>query len=186
MATRRGGPYAEDVDPSPNTVYGQSKLEAENMIRQMYDKVWIVRFAWMFGMPERGCGISANIMWDTVKALMANQKIYASPNEYRAMTYVEDMLVNVKKLLGIPYGLYHYSASNDLNRYETVKYLLEEMRLKNRINYILIKDDKKYSDCVRDARLASNRIKKYDIHFKNTVDGISECISDYNLKRMNE
>lgn len=175
------GPYSEDTTPKPNTVYGQNKLEAENIIKDMYEKVWIVRFAWMFGMPQIGCGMSGNIMWDTIKAMIKNEKIYASPNEYRSVTYVEDMIKNTEKLLDIPYGTYHFSAHNELSRYETIKHMLKQMGLSNRIEELLVKDEQKYSDYVRDARLNSNKLDEYKINFEDSICAISRCIKDYKL-----
>ena len=168
------GPYSENATPKPNTVYGLNKLEAENIINKLFDnQVWIVRFAWMFGMPQRGCGMSGNIMWNTIEALIKNEKIYASPNEYRSVTYVEDVLKNMKKLLDIPYGTYHFSALNELNRYETVKHILNEMGLSERMNEILVKDENKYCDCSRDARLKSDKLTEYDICFEDSIHAIS-------------
>ena len=52
------GPYTEEVTPCPSTVYGENKLEAEGMLKQILEELWILRFTWLFGVPERNCGMS--------------------------------------------------------------------------------------------------------------------------------
>lgn len=171
------GPYHEDHKPHPNTTYGKHKLEAERMIQDLYDNVWIVRFAWMFGMPQRGCGMSPNLLWNTLTSLVRNDPIYASPNEYRAVTYVEDMVENINKLLDIPFGCYHFSARNDKNRLDTVKHVLQQMGLSDRIDQILVKEEKQK----RDARLCSNKLGKYGLKFEDSLSALTRCINEYSL-----
>ncbi|GAM70583.1 dTDP-4-dehydrorhamnose reductase [Vibrio ishigakensis] len=55
------GPYTEQDTPVPDTVYGQNKLEAESELKSILEEMWILRFTWLFGLPERNTTI--NRMW---------------------------------------------------------------------------------------------------------------------------
>lgn len=175
------GPYDEGHRPVPNTVYGKNKLEAERLLKDIIDELWIVRFTWLFGMPEKNLSISSNILWETVVSLLKGEKIYASANEFRGMTYVFEMVENFKRVFQLPYDTYHMGSYNSMSRYEVVKYILTEMGLSNRVNEILIKDEEKYKDFPRDIRLNTKKIEKYGIKFTSTRDGLTKCLKDYRL-----
>lgn len=177
------GPYDENVSPVPNTVYGQTKLEAENAILSVTDNVWIIRLAWMFGMPQRGCGMSPNILWQTIRTILNNEPIYASPNEYRSFTYVEDVLNNTIKVLDTPCGIYHFAAVNNVSRYEFVKHIFNEMGISGRAGELLLCDDNTYKAQPRDARLSAAKAARYGLCFDDAITALSKCIIDYSIDR---
>lgn len=45
------GPYKEDQEPVPSTVYGKTKLTAENLLKKELEELWILRLSWMFSLP---------------------------------------------------------------------------------------------------------------------------------------
>lgn len=176
------GPYDEEHTAVPDTVYGQNKLEAEGLLKEILDELWILRFTWLFGLPEKGLSIASNIVWETVTALLRGEKIYASPHEYRGMTYVSEMVENFKKVFELPYGSYHLGSINEMSRYETVKYILTEMGLTSRIEEVLVKDEGKYKALPRDVRLNTEKARRHGLAFKTTKEGLADCIRDYKLR----
>lgn len=176
------GPYDEESKAVPDTEYGRNKLEAEGLLKNILDELWVLRFTWMFGAPERALSINANIIWDTVKDILKGQKIKAPIHEYRGMTYIQDVIESFDKIFEIPYGIYHIGSMNDLSRFEVVKLIIEEMGLANRMDEILIKDKEKYKNHARDVRLNTNKLSEAGISFTSTEDAIRRCISDYSLK----
>lgn len=175
------GPYDEEHTPVPDTVYGQNKLEAEGLLKEIIDELWIVRFTWLFGMTERKMNMASNVLWETITSLLKGEKIYASPNEFRGMTYAVEMVENVEKLFGLPYDTYHLGSVNELSRYEVVKHILTEMGLENRISEILVKDEEKYKNSPRDVRLNTEKARKNGLEFSTTKEGLTKCIKDYKL-----
>lgn len=175
------GPYDENQLPVPDTVYGQNKLEAEGLLREMLDTLWIARFTWLFGLPQRGCGMAANILWDTVTAILRGEKIVASPNEFRGMTYVFDMIENIMKLFQKPYGTYHLGAANSMSRYETVREIFLAMGLESRMDALLVKDEEKYAQHPRDVRLCTDKAARVGIEFPDTKTAIHTCIKEFGL-----
>ena len=130
------GPYTEEVTPCPDTMYGKNKLEAEGILKGILDDLWILRFTWLFGMPERNCGMSPNIIWGTLTDILKGIKIKATPNEYRGLTYVHEVIDQFPKIFYIPYGTYHIGSSNSLNRYDICSLIFKEVGLENRIRIV--------------------------------------------------
>jgi dTDP-4-dehydrorhamnose reductase len=175
------GPYTEEHVPVPNTVYGQNKLEAEQKLKNILHDLWIIRFTWLFGLPEKGLSINANIIWNTLQTILRGEVEKVPVNEYRGMAYVYDVIEKFHKIFEIPYGTYHVGSENNLNRYETVCLILKEMGLSSRIHEIVKEDREKYKDKTRDLRLNLSKIKKLGINFLNTEEGIKKCLQDFNL-----
>lgn len=176
------GPFSEEDVAIPNTVYGANKYVAEGFLKEILDELWIVRFSWMFGVPERNCNMSNGILWETMTKIMKNEKIIVSKNEFRGMTYVYDMIENFPKLFKTPFGTYHLGAHNDLSRYEVVEKIFIELGLENRMEELLIEDKVKYKDNSRDVRLNTDKAKQFGIEFNNTEEAIKKCIREFRLK----
>lgn len=172
------GSYDEAHKAVPDTVYGQNKLEAEGILKGILEELWIVRFTWMFGLPKKDYGITSNIMWDTVSSILKNEKMKAPVNEYRGMTYVNEMIENFEKIFALPYGTYHLGSRNDLSRYEVVKLIIKELGFKDSLEELLEADNEKYKENPRDIRLNTDKIKRYGIKFSATEDAIKRCIRE--------
>ncbi|MDO4268787.1 MAG: sugar nucleotide-binding protein [Eubacteriales bacterium] len=175
------GPFIEEDDAVPNTVYGENKLEAEGLLRDILGELWIVRFTWMFGLPERGKGMSAGILWDTMSRLMRGEMITASRREFRGMTYVYEMIENFPKLFQAPYGTYHMGSVNHESRYDIVKFILGELGLENRTASCLREDTEKYLDSSRDVRLDTSKAEAAGMHWMETKEALRKCIQEYRL-----
>jgi len=179
---KESGPYSEADVAMPDTVYGKNKLEAEQLLQSILPELWTVRFTWLFGMPQRGCGMSGNILWDTMQAIMKNEKITVPINEFRGMTYVHEMVEQIIKLFDLPYGLYHLGAENNKSRYEIVREIFTGLGLETRLEDLLVADRDKYAELPRDIRLDTAKAKKAGFVFSNTSEAIAKCIAEYGLK----
>ncbi len=172
------GPYDEEHKAVPDTVYGQNKLEAEGLLKEIIPELWIIRFTWMFGLPKEGCKMSSNIMWNTVSSILKNEKIKAPVNEYRGMTYITEMAENFYKIFDLPYGTYNFGSMNDLSRYDVVKLIIEELGYGDKLQYLLEADTEKYKENPRDIRLDTHKITKNGIVFSTTEEAIKRCIRE--------
>lgn len=176
------GPYDENTIPKPNTVYGENKLEAEKRLKEIIEELWILRFTWQFGFPQRGFNMSQNILWSTIESIIKGEKIKAPAHEFRGMTYVYELIEQFDKIFEIPYGTYHVGSRNDLSRFEVVKLIIEEMGLGHRLNELLEGDFEKNKDNPRDIRLDTEKLAKEGIVFGTTEEGIKRCLKEYGLK----
>jgi dTDP-4-dehydrorhamnose reductase len=176
------GPYRETDLPNPNTVYGQNKWEAEILLKEQVEEYWVLRFTWMFGVPERYRPVVANIFWDTVKIALQGKKVKVPGNEYRGLTYVGEVMDQFARVFDLPYDTYHVGSHNDLDRYEVVCLILRELGLEGRIDDLVDRDEDKYRARPRDARLNTEKIRGQGFQFSDTPEAIRRCIREYNLK----
>jgi dTDP-4-dehydrorhamnose reductase len=179
--TPESGPYSEMDMAVSDTVYGANKLEAEKLLLEITDEIWILRLTWMFGMPEMDSHMSCGILWDTIVSLINGRKIIASPHEYRGMTYVQDMLENIPKLMNAPYGIYHMGAANHLNRYETVRHILTLLGQKSRLSEILEEDTTHYLNHDRDIRLNTKKASSFGMTWTDTDAALERCLRDFGI-----
>ena len=176
------GPYREEDIPKPNTVYGENKLEAEGLLKEIIDELWILRFTWLFGLPERNCKINPNILWNTLQIALKGKNTRVTCNEYRGLTYVHEVIDQFYKIFDIPYGTYHIGNHNDLSRYDVTCLILKELGLESRIDELIEKDMEKYKEHPRDIRLCTDKIKKYGINFSGIRDSIKKCLDEFDFR----
>lgn len=177
------GPYTEEDTPVPDTVYGENKLECEEHIKRIVPEYWILRFTWLFGLPERNCKMGANILWDTIKSIIKNEPIKTTEYEFRGMTDVNEICENLDKVWSLPYGTYNFGAVNNDSRYEIVKHIMKELGLNDyRINNLLIADNSKFNENNRrELRLDVTKINDLGIRFTPTKEAITKSLRDFSI-----
>ena len=175
------GPYTENDQPVPNTNYGRNKIEAEGLLRNIIDKLVILRFSWMFGVPQRGLPVVNNVLWDTVSSILQNNTITAPTGEYRGYTNIDDLIDRFDKIIQLAPGTYHIGSRNDLNRYDICRLIFEQMGLDFRIAELLKRKDLLPGEPARDVRLKTDKAASMGIHFPSTKEALKKCIKDYSL-----
>lgn len=176
---KKEGPYSEEIIIEPNTIYAQSKYNAENEIKNILDNYYNLRLTWLFSMPERNKKVNTNIITNILNSTLKKQPINLSINEFRGMTYVYEVIENFEKLIEIPFGNYNYGSENNLSTYEIGKKVLENIGLENRIEEIIIKDTERFKDKKRDLRISNSKLKKLNINFSDTEEAVQRCIKGF-------
>lgn len=166
------GPYTEEDTPVPNTVYGMNKLEAEGLLREIIPELWILRFTWLYGLPEADCVMNPCILWNTVQTALKGEKVQVTDQEFRGHTFVYDMIAAIEKIFDLPYGLYHMGSANDLDRYTLSCIILREMGLEDKIDALL----ERVSGAYRDARLCTQKVQSLGVSFEPTGARIAQVI----------
>lgn len=174
-----GGPYTEEVTPCPDTMYGKNKLEAEGLLKEVLEELWVIRFTWLFGVPERNCGMSPNLLWGTLTDILKGKRVKVTRNEYRGLTYVHEVIDQFPKIFEIPYDTYHVGSHNSLSRYDICSLIFKEVGLEHRIEELLEVDSEKYKEHPRDIRLCTDKIKNYGLQFSESTDGIKKCLKEF-------
>mgnify|MGYP006281560433 CR=1 FL=1 len=177
------GPYAESDTPRPNTKYGATKWEAEQRLTEIMEELWILRFTWLFGLPERNMPVNPNVLWNTVSAALTGKRIKVATNEYRGHTYGYDMLKGVMKVPEIPYGTYHIGSVNDIGRYDLSVTILEEMGIGYRAEELLEPDSTRYA-VPRDVRLDTSKIASQGIRFDDSAGALTRALAEFGLHRL--
>ncbi len=172
------GPYKETDTPVPDTVYGMNKVEAEHKVKEVLEELWVLRFTWLFGLPERECNMNPNILWNAIQIAMKGEPVKITDNEFRGYTYVYDVIEQFSKLFSRPYDTYHVGSRNDLSRYDMTCHIFEQLGLGPRVQDLLIKVHGDY----RDDRLDTQKIQSLGFHFDDSVESVKKCINEFSYR----
>jgi dTDP-4-dehydrorhamnose reductase len=80
------GPYCESDAPAPTSIYGHSKLSAEQLVAAAGGQALIVRTSAFFGPWDRH-----NFAWAVIEALRRGEPVSASESEIVSPTFVPDL-----------------------------------------------------------------------------------------------
>lgn len=181
--SKEKGPYDEQSTPCPDTVYGSNKMEVENNLSKYINDYWVVRFTWLFGLPQIDCAMGPNILWDTINSLITNKQIVVSEYEYRGMSDVNEICKNLVRLFEAPFGTYNFGSTNNCSRYEIVRYILELLGLsKEEIDSKVLIENGKYSkENIRELRMSTEKLNSVGITFKPTKEAIENCLKQFSI-----
>lgn len=175
------GPYSESHAPVPDTMYGRTKLDAEQQLRDRVPEVWILRFTWLFGLPEYHAMVNPNVVWDALRIAVSGRPARIPVNEYRGVTWVYHMLERILNVLDLAPDTYHIGSMNSLGRFETFCHIFRELGIGDRIENLLIPDREKYAETPRDIRLDTGKLAAAGIPFPDSATAISECLQAFML-----
>ncbi len=117
----KDGPYTEDDEPNPLSVYGESKLAGEINVFDADAEALVVRTAWVFG-PN-----GANFPTKIVAAARERGSVSVVTDEIGSPTYTVDLARGIVGLVEAgANGLFHLAGSGSCSRYELA---VETLRL---------------------------------------------------------
>ena len=108
------GPYGEDDIPAPLSVYGRSKLQAEQtLLRELGNQALIVRTCWVYG-PERQ---GKNFSYQVVKTLSASKPVVCPSDQAANPSYGPDVaLASLRAVEEGMSGLLHIAGPEWVHR----------------------------------------------------------------------
>lgn len=105
-----GRPYTEDDAPGPTSIYGASKLEAEQRVLACHPGTLVVRTSAFFGPWDRH-----NFVWSVLNRLTSGQAVEASPDVV-SPTYVPDLAhVVLDTLIDGATGVWHLTNPGEIS-----------------------------------------------------------------------
>ncbi len=104
-------PYQEDDQPNPQGIYGKSKLEGENAVKERMEQHIILRVAWVFGATGH------NFVRTMLRLGRERDELTVVADQQGGPTWAGDiasvLLAIVKRYQAansIPWGTYHYTG----------------------------------------------------------------------------
>ncbi len=114
----KGAPYTEFDPPNPLNVYGRSKWLAEEYVRTLCPRHFIVRTAWLFAPWGR------HFVSQTIERIQRGEPV-GGIAQTSSPTFVVDLAHALLRLLEIPaYGIYHIVNHGATSRYEMARVIL--------------------------------------------------------------
>ncbi|MEZ4730356.1 MAG: sugar nucleotide-binding protein [Caldilineaceae bacterium] len=108
-----GHHYREYDQPGPQSVYARSKLAGETAARQVLDRLFVVRTAWLFG-PG-----GANFPRKIIAAADKHGQLRVVADEVGNPSYAPDVATAIVQLLATNYyGIYHLVNSGQASRFD--------------------------------------------------------------------
>lgn len=173
--TPKLGPLTEWEMLQPVNIYGKHKLEAEQRAQRNYPDSVGLRLTWMYDLPESSLKLNSNILVNLKKASNEGTTIKAATHEYRGVTNVWEVVMNMEKTFSLPGGIYNYGSSNTLNSFILHNEAAKLMGIKDASSLIL-PDEERFSDQTRNLTMDCSMIEGYGIHFNDSVEGIENAI----------
>jgi dTDP-4-dehydrorhamnose reductase len=124
---RKREAYVESDPPSPLSVYGRTKLEAEAAAP---DAAWIVRTSWLFGWTGH------NFLRTMLRLGAERDEVAVVDDQRGCPTYVAHLAEAVRELVGLPTGVWHIAAHADCTWADFAEAIFEEAGLGCRVRRI--------------------------------------------------
>jgi dTDP-4-dehydrorhamnose reductase len=104
---KKDTPYTPEDDPSPESVYGMSKLAGERALLDLdYDRILIIRASWLFG-PGK-----SNFVEKILSLASERDELTVVADQIGSPSYTVDLAENTRLLLECSAsGLYHLGSS---------------------------------------------------------------------------
>jgi dTDP-4-dehydrorhamnose reductase len=118
-----GAPYFEYDRAAPINAYARSKWAGEQAVRELLDRFYIVRVAWLFGGAR-------NFVRTVLRLAAEHDSIAMVADEVGSPTYAPDAATAIARLVRLPfYGTYHLVNEGVCSRFE---FAAEALRLAGR------------------------------------------------------
>ena len=164
------GPLPETLSLSPSNIYGQHKLEAEQRVLELLPDAVLLRVPWMYDFPGNDLPIRGNLPLNLLRAAQDGTPVQFSRNDWRGVSFVREVIENLRSALALPGGVYNFGSGNDANMAETAKQFAEQMG-------ITVKFEP--ADWHRNLLMDGSKAAAQGIRFRSTLDGFAECLKYY-------
>lgn len=185
----KSAPYVETDEPRPTTIYGQSKLEGEEAVRQATPQHVIVRTGWIYSATGRNFFTRILDLATTTEGpldVVDDQR----GNPTYAPHFATLLLELARRLLSESHGtkgwgIYHVAAPGDTTWYEFAKEIGENLesakKLSIRLNPI---STAQYTTLARRPPNCTFDCTKFDDTFSLRLphwqEGVRECVNSWN------
>lgn len=110
-------PYSETDPTCPDSVYGRTKLEGEQLVRQHCERAMIVRTAWLYSI------FGNNFVKTMIRLGKEKTELGVIFDQIGTPTYARDLAVSIMTAVekGIIPGIYHFSNEGVTSWYDFTK-----------------------------------------------------------------
>ena len=158
------GPYSEET-VKPGNLYAEHKLLMEQQVLDIDPDAVMLRAEWMYDYYEKKSNYFMNI-------LRAKDTVSFSSRQFRGVTYVKEVALNMEKVMELPGGAYNFGSETTKSMYEITREFLN-----------LLGKDVKLEDAPPRQNLWMNceKARKLGVEFLTVDEGLKACAKDYHL-----
>lgn len=115
-------PYNEDDEVNGLSKYAKAKIAGEKFVLENYNKSFVIRTSWMFGMGN------GNFVKQVINWSKSGDSLNIVDDQVSAPTYSADLAEFSWKLIQTErFGLYHITNDGIASKYDQAKYVLEKI-----------------------------------------------------------
>lgn len=127
--------YSEDASPAPLNKYAETKVMAENYVRENCPQFYLIRLSWLFG-PGK-----VNFVDKIIAKANSGEQLRVVSDEFGKPTYAPDLAAELPLLIETEdYGIYHLINEGVVSWYEFAKEILEKVGIDAKIEKISASD----------------------------------------------
>ena len=107
--------YREDDKTNPINIYGKSKLAGEEEIKNILEKYFIIRTAWLYGLQ------GSNFVYTMLRLFKERDLVKVVEDQWGSPTYTVDLAGAILKMIeddSVSYGIYHFTNEGMTSWYE--------------------------------------------------------------------
>ena len=117
-------PYKPEDPPSPLNIYGRSKLQGEDFLRDSAGDHLIVRTAWLYGLRGK------NFVEAILRQAEAGKELRVVDDQRGSPTFTRDLSLAIRDLLSVEEsGIFHVTNSGSCTWYEFAQEVLKQKRM---------------------------------------------------------
>ena len=148
-------PYTEEDIPNPLSEYGKSKYEGEKSVLKTYEKTFVIRTSWVFGIANN------NFNKQVINWSKSRDTLNIVDDQVSVPTYSRDLAeISWKLIQTEKYGLYHITNNGEASKYDQAKYVLEKIGWEGKLNRAKTVDFNLPAKRPEYSKLSSEKVEK--------------------------
>lgn len=152
---KKNTPYTEEDITTPLSVYASSKVDGENEVLKCYNKSFVIRTSWVFGMGNN------NFNKQVINWSKSNDELKIVDDQVSSPTYSWDLAEYSWKLIETKkFGLYHLSNKGLTSKYDQAKYVLDYIGWKGQLKRAKTEDFNLAAYRSKFSKLDSSKLEK--------------------------
>lgn len=159
--------YSEEDEKNPQAVYGITKLEGENFIKQNCEKYYIFRTAWLYGEGNNFVRTMINLAKDKNEVSVVNDQ-HGSP------TYAVDLANIIHQAIekDIPYGIYNSTNIGYTTWYDFTKLIYKLQNINCKVNQVTTEEFPRPAKRPKNSQMSKNKLLKLGIKIPTYEDAL--------------
>jgi len=117
--------YSENDKTNPMNIYGKSKLAGEEEIKNILEKFFIIRTAWLCGLQ------GSNFIYIMLRLFKERDVVKVVEDQWGSPTYTVDLAEAILKIIeddSVSYGIYHFTNEGITNWYEFARAICKKAK----------------------------------------------------------
>ncbi|MCC2591348.1 dTDP-4-dehydrorhamnose reductase [Chryseobacterium sp. MFBS3-17] len=166
--------YSEDNFTNPASVYGQSKLQGEELALEHHPETVIIRTSWLYS------EFNKNFVKTMLALFASREEIGVVGDQYGQPTNANDLAEALMQIIesGVKgYGVFHFSNYPETTWYDFAAKIAEYTRADTKINKITTPEYPTPASRPRRSTLSLDKIEEvYGIESRHWENSLEECL----------